>query len=171
MVELDGYVGQLQKKLDDLGVTENTIVVFTTDNGAEVLSWPDGGATPFRGEKDTNWESGYRVPMVIRWPGVIKPGTVYNETFSHYDLVPTFAAAAGDPDIVAKCLRGSQIGDKTFKVHLDGYNLIPFFKGEVSESPRKEFLYWSDDGDLLAIRLDNWKVVFLEQRSKVISPR
>jgi arylsulfatase len=169
MVELDGYVGQLLKKLDDLGVTENTIVVFTTDNGAEVLSWPDGGATPFRGEKDTNWEGGYRVPMVIRWPGVIKPGTVYNETFSHYDLVPTFAAAAGDPDIVAKCLRGSQIGDKTFKVHLDGYNLIPFFKGEVSESPRKEFLYWSDDGDLLAIRLDNWKVVFLEQRSKGLS--
>ena len=166
MVELDGYVGQMLKKLEDLGVLDNTIVLFTTDNGAEVLSWPDGGATPFRGEKDTNWEGGYRVPMVIRWPGVIKPGSVYNEMFSHYDLIPTFAAAGGDPDIVAKCHRGSQIGNKTFKVHLDGYNLMPFFKGEVSEALRKEFLYWSDDGDLLAIRVDNWKVVFLEQRSK-----
>ncbi len=106
MVELDGYVGQLLKKLDDLGVADNTIVVFTTDNGAEVMTWPDGGNTPFRGEKATNWEGGYRVPMVIRWPGTIQPGTVYNEMFSHYDLIPTFAAAGGDPDIVAKCLRG-----------------------------------------------------------------
>ncbi len=126
MVELDGYVGQLLKKLDDLGVADNTIVVFTTDNGAEVMSWPDGGTTPFRGEKATNWEGGFRAPTVIRWPGTIKPGTVYNEMFSHYDLIPTFAAAGGDPDIVAKLLRGTQIGNKTFKVHLDGYNLLPF---------------------------------------------
>ena len=166
MVELDGYVGQLLKKLQDLGVLDNTIVMFTTDNGAEVLSWPDGGATPFRGEKDTNWEGGYRVPMLIRWPGVIAPGTVYNEMFSHYDLIPTLCAAAGEPDVVSKCLKGHQAGSKTFKVHLDGYDLIPFFKGDAKEAPRKEFLYWSDDGDLLAIRYEDWKVVFLEQRSK-----
>jgi arylsulfatase len=169
MVELDSYVGQLLKKLDDLGVTNNTIVVFTTDNGAEVLSWPDGGATPFRGEKDTNWEGAFRVPMVMRWPGTIQPGTVYNDVFSHYDLIPTFAAAGGDPDIVAKCLRGSQIGNKTFKVHLDGHNLIPFFKGEVKDSPRREFLYWNDDGQLTAIRVNDYKMVFLEQRSKGLS--
>jgi arylsulfatase A-like enzyme len=163
MVELDGYVGQLLKKLDDLGVANNTIVLFTSDNGAEVMTWPDGGTTPFRGEKATNWEGGYRVPMLIRWPGVIQPGTVYNDVIASYDLLPTFAAAGGDPDIVAKCLRGSQIGNKTFKVHLDGFNLIPFFKGEVKESPRKEFLYWNDDGELVAIRVLNWKVVFKEQ--------
>ena len=163
MVELDGYVGQLLKKLDDLGVANNTLVVFTTDNGAETMSWPDGGSTPFRGEKATNWEGGYRVPMVMRWPGTVQPGTVYNEMFSHYDLIPTFAAAGGDPDIVAKCLRGSQIGSKTFKIHLDGYNLVPFFKGEVKETPRKEFVYWNDDGQLVAIRYNEWKCVFLEQ--------
>jgi arylsulfatase A-like enzyme len=166
MVELDGYVGQLLKKLDDLGIADNTIVIFTTDNGAEVMSWPDGGSTPFRGEKATNWEGGYRVPMLIRWPGTIQPGTVYNDMFSHYDLIPTFAAAGGDSDIVAKCLRGSQIGNKTFKVHLDGFNLIPFFKGAVKESPRKEFLYWNDDGELVAIRALNWKVAFKEQNHK-----
>jgi arylsulfatase A-like enzyme len=112
----DGYVGQLLRRLDALGVADNTIVIFTTDDGAEVLSWPDGGVTPFRGEKVTNWEGGYRVPMLIRWPGTIKPDTIYNEPFAHYDLLPTFAAAGGGPEIVA-CLQGSQIGDKTFKVH------------------------------------------------------
>jgi arylsulfatase A-like enzyme len=168
MVELDGYVGQLLQKLDDLGIADNTIVVFTTDNGAEVMTFPDGGQTPFRGEKATNWEGGYRVPMVMRWPGTIEPGTVYNEMFSHYDLIPTFAAAGGDPDIVAKCLKGSQIGDKTFKVHLDGHNLMPFFKGEVQEAPRKEFIYWNDDGQLVAIRVNEWKAVFLEQNNEGI---
>lgn len=168
MVELDGYVGQLLKKLDDLGIVDNTIVLFTTDNGAEVMSWPDGGTTPFRGEKATNWEGGFRVPMVIRWPGTIQSGSIYNDVFSHYDLIPTFAGAGGDPDIVAKCLRGSQIGNKTFKVHLDGYNLIPFFKSEVKESPRREFLYWNDDGELVAIRVLNWKIVFKEQNHKGI---
>ena len=168
MVELDGYVGQLLKKLDDLGVADNTIVVFTTDNGAEVMSWPDGGTTPFRGEKATNWEGAFRAPTVIRWPGTIKPGTTYNEMFSHYDLIPTFAAAGGDPDIVSKLLRGTQIGNKTFKVHLDGYNLMPFFKGDVKESPRKEFVYWNDDGQLVAIRYDDWKAVFLEQDNRGI---
>jgi arylsulfatase len=168
MVELDGYVGQLLKKLDDLGISENTLVVFTTDNGAEVMSWPDGGTTPFRGEKATNWEGGYRVPMLIRWPGTIKAGTVYNEIFAHYDLIPTFAAAGGDPDIVEKCAKGSQVGDKSFKVHLDGHNLIPFFKGEAKGPPRKDFIYWNDDGQLVAIRVKEWKCVFLEQTNKGI---
>src|SRR5262245_716256 len=146
MVEHDGMVGELLKTLDDLGITDNTIVVYTTDNGAEVLSYPDGGNTPFRGEKDTCWEGGFRVPCCIRWPGVIKPGTVYNEFFSHEDFLPTFAAAAGEPEIVAKCLKGHQAGSKTFNVHLDGYNLLPFFKGVAKESPRREFVYWNDDG-------------------------
>ncbi len=168
MVELDGLVGQLLKKLDDLGIADNTIVLFTTDNGAEVMSWPDGGATPFRGEKATNWEGAFRVPMVIRWPGTIKPGSIYNEMCSHYDLIPTFAAAGGDPDIVEKCMRGAHIGNKTFKVHLDGFNLIPFFKGEAREPPRKEFVYWNDDGQLVAIRVNDWKSVFLEQDNKGI---
>jgi arylsulfatase A-like enzyme len=164
MSEHDSHVGQLLKKLDELGVADNTIVVYTTDNGAEVMTWPDGGITPFRGEKATNWEGGFRVPTLIRWPGVIKPGTVYNELFSHEDLIPTFAAAAGDTDVVERCKKGCTVGGKSFKVHLDGYNLIPFFKGEVKEAPRKEFLYWSDDGDMMAIRVGRWKVVFLEQR-------
>ena len=163
MTELDGYVGQLLKKLDDLGVADNTIVVFTSDNGAEVMTWPDGGTTPFRGEKATNWEGGFRVPTLIRWPGTIRPGSVYNEVFSHYDLVPTFAAAGGDPDVVAKCLRGAPVGNKTFKVHLDGFNLMPFFKGEAKDAPRKEFLYWNDDGETVAIRVNDWKIVFKEQ--------
>ena len=163
MVEHDGHVGQLLKKLDDLGVADNTIVVYTTDNGAEMMSWPDGGSTPFRGEKATNWEGGYRVPTLIRWPGVIKPGTVYNEFFAHEDLIPTFAAAAGNPNIVEQCMKACQLGSKSFHVHLDGYNLLPFFKGEVKESPRQEFLYWSDDGDLFAIRVRDWKISFIEQ--------
>src|SRR6266481_5410773 len=163
MVETDGHVGQLLKLLDDLGIADNTIVVYTTDNGAEVMTWPDAGSTPFRGEKATNWEGGFRVPTVIRWPGVIKPGTIYNDMFAHMDFLPTFCAAAGDPDVVAKCLKGDQVGNKTFKVHLDGYNLIPFFRGEVKESPRRGFLYWSDDGDVFAVRVGRWKVVFLEQ--------
>jgi len=166
MVELDGYVGELLKKLDDRGVSDNTIVVFTTDNGAEKLSWPDGGASPFYAEKDTHGEGGWRVPFVMRWPGVIKPGTIYNEMASQEDMIPTFAAAAGEPDLVEKVKKGYIADGKTFKVHLDGYNLTPFLKGDVEESPRQEFMYWSDDGDLLATRHGNWKVVFLEQRSK-----
>jgi len=165
MVELDGYVGQLLDKLDQLGVANNTVVVFTTDNGAEVLSWPDGGSTPFRGEKDTNWEGGWRVPCVMRWPGVIKPGQVINEMGALQDFIPTFAAAAGEPELVEKVKKGYAIGDKSFKVHLDGVNLLPFLKGEAEKSPREGFLYWSDDGDLLAIRVGNWKIVFQEQRS------
>src|SRR5262245_54237342 len=163
MVEHDGHVGQLLQKLDDLGIADNTIVVYTTDNGAEVMSWPDGGSTPFRGEKATNWEGGFRVPTMMRWPGVIKPGTVYNDMFAHEDFIPTFAAAGGDPDVVERCKKGCQAGNKTFKVHLDGYNLMPFFKGDAKESPRKEFLYWSDDGELVALRVSHWKISFKEQ--------
>jgi arylsulfatase len=140
-------------------------VVFTTDNGAEVMSWPDGGSTPFRGEKDTNWEGGWRVPCVMRWPGVIAPGQVINEMASLTDFIPTFAAAAGEPDLVAKVKTGYETCGKSFKVHLDGFNLLPFLKGEAKDSPRKGFLYWSDDGDLVAIRAGHWKMVFSEQRA------
>jgi arylsulfatase A-like enzyme len=163
MVEHDGHVGQLLKKLDDLGIADNTIVVYTSDNGAEVMTWPDGGSTPFRGEKATGWEGGFRVPTLIRWPGTIKPGTVFSDFFCHEDLLPTFVAAAGEADLVAKVKQGYECGDKKFKVHLDGYNLIPFFRGEASETPRQEFFYWSDDGDLFAIRFRSWKIVFIEQ--------
>jgi arylsulfatase len=165
MVELDGYVGQLLKKLEDLGVVDNTVVVFTTDNGAEVMTWPDGGSTPFRGEKDTNWEGGWRVPCVMRWPGVIEPGRVINDICSLQDFIPTFAAAAGEPDLVEKVKKGYKIGSTTFKVHLDGYNLLPFLSGKEKESPRKGFLYWSDDGDLMGLRVKQYKMVFAEQRA------
>jgi len=166
MVENDHNVGQLLDKLDQLGIADNTIVVYTSDNGAEVMTWPDGGSTPYRGEKATNFEGGYRVPTLIRWPGVIKPGTIYNDFFAHEDFLPTFAAAAGNPDIVQQCLTSCTSEGKSFHVHLDGYNLIPFFSGQVKESPRKEFLYWSDDGDLFAIRYQNWKVTFIENRNE-----
>src|SRR5262245_1042979 len=165
MVEHDGYVGRMLKKLDDLGIADDTIVMYSTDNGAEMMSWPDGGTTPFRGEKNTNWEGGYRVPCAIRWPGVIKPGSVYNDVFAHEDMVPTLLAAAGDPTVKEKLLKGHAAGGKTFKVHLDGYNLMPYLKGETTEAPRKEFLYWSDGGDLVALRYGNWKAVFAEQRA------
>jgi arylsulfatase len=166
MVEHDGHVGQLLKKLDELGIADNTLVMWSTDNGAEVMTWPDGGTTPFRGEKDTNWEGGWRVPCVIRWPGVIKPGTVSNEICAHEDMLPTILAAAGDAGIVDKCLKGYKAGDKSFKVHLDGYDLGPYLRGQDKESPRKEMLYWSDDGDLMALRYTRWKVHFLEQRNE-----
>ena len=164
MVELDGYVGQLLDKLDTLGVTEDTIVVFTTDNGAEVLSWPDGGATPFRGEKDTNWEGGWRVPCVMRWPGVIEPGRVINDIVSLQDFIPTFAAANGEPDVVAKVKVGYEMGGKNYKVHLDGENLLHFLSGAEEKSPRKGFIYWSDDGECMAMRMGRYKIVFAEQR-------
>jgi arylsulfatase len=165
MVEHDGHVGALLDKLDELGIAEDTIVMYSTDNGAEVMSWPDGGSTPFRSEKDTNWEGGWRVPCAIRWPGVIEPGAISNEIFSHTDMLPTLLAAAGEPDIVEKLRRGHTAGRKIFKVHIDGYNLLPFLKGEVKESPRKGFFYWSDDGDLMALRFQNWKIHFTEQRA------
>jgi arylsulfatase len=166
MVEHDAHVGQLLDKLDDLGIAENTIVMYSTDNGAEVMSWPDGGTTPFRGEKDTNWEGGYRVPCLIRWPSVIEPGTVYNDLGAHEDMIPTIMAALGEPDVVENLKEGYTAGDKTFRVHLDGYNLLPYLRGETDDSPRKEFLYWTDDGDLAALRYEQWKIVFMEQRAR-----
>ena len=166
MVEHDGHVGQILDKLDELGIADNTIDMYSTDNGAEAMTWPDGGTIPFRGEKNTNWEGGYRVPCAIRWPGVIKPGTIINDIGAHEDMLPTLMAAVGEPDIKEKLKAGgvTAIGRK-YKVHLDGYNLLPFLKGEQGESPRKEFFYWTDDGDIAALRYNNWKIVFLEQRA------
>jgi arylsulfatase len=164
MVEHDGHVGQVLNKLKELGLEGNTIVMYSTDNGAEKFTWPDGGQSPFRGEKNTNWEGGYRVPTVMRWPGVIKPGTVLNDVFAHEDMLPTLVAAAGEQDIKAKLLKGHQVGSRTFKVHLDGYDLTDALAGKGS-SPRKEFFYWNDDGSLVALRYNQWKLVFAEQRA------
>jgi arylsulfatase A-like enzyme len=166
MIEHDRQVGQMLAKLDELGIADNTMVMYATDNGAEEMTWPDGGATPFRGEKDSNWEGAWRVPCMIRWPGVIKPGTISNDVLSHQDMLPTILAAAGEPDIAAKLKQGHTAGRKTFKVYLDGFNLLPLWKGEVKENPRPGFLYWSDDGDLMALRYGNWKVHFSEQRAE-----
>jgi arylsulfatase A-like enzyme len=163
MVEHDGHVGELLALLDELGVADNTIVVYTTDNGAEKFTWPDGGTSPFRGEKATNWEGGFRVPCVIRWPGVIEPGRLINDICAHEDFIPTFAAACGEPDLGAKVKKGHELDGKKFKVHLDGNNLLPFLKGDEKQSPREGFMYWSDDGDLLAVRARHWKVAFMEQ--------
>jgi arylsulfatase A-like enzyme len=160
MMELDDVVGQLLKKLDDLGIAGNTIVVLTSDNGAETFSWPDGGNTPFRGEKGTTWEGGMRVPCLARWPGVIKPGTIVNAIMSHEDWLPTFLAAAGDPDVKEKLLKGMKAGDKTFKTHLDGYNFMPFFKGEMDKGPRREIFYFDDNANLNAMRYNDWKISF-----------
>ena len=167
MVEHDGHVGELLKLVDDLGVADNTIVVYTTDNGAEGFTWPDGGATPFKGEKATNWEGAFRVPCLIRWPGVIKAGTIVNDVCAHEDFIPTFAAAAGETGLVDRLRTGSTLNGKSFKVHLDGYNLMPFFREVAAKSPREEFLYWSDDGDLMAVRVNNWKITFMEQNVEV----
>ena len=164
MVEHDGMVGEILDKLDDLGIADNTIVMYSTDNGAEVMTWPDGGTTPFAGEKNTQWEGGYRVPMVMRWPGVIEPGTRINEIGSHEDMLPTLLAAAGAENLKERLLEGGvrSLG-RTYNVHLDGYNLLPALQGEA-EWPRHEFLYWTDDGNLAALRYNQWKVHFLEQR-------
>ena len=158
MVEHDGHVGQLLDKLDDLGITDNTIVMYATDNGAEVMSWPDGGMIPFRGEKNTTWEGGFRVPMMVRWPGKIKAGSVSNEIIAMMDWMPTLVAAGGDPNIKEKLLKGHTAGGKTFKVHLDGYNFLPYMTGQASEGPREEFFYFTDDGSLSAFRYHDWKV-------------
>ncbi|MBY3182709.1 arylsulfatase [Rhizobium laguerreae] len=165
MAEFDGMVGQLLDQLDELGIAENTIVVWTTDNGAEVFSWPDGGTTPFHGEKNTNWEGGYRVPGMVRWPGIVKPGTEINEIVSHEDWLPTLVAAAGEPDIAAKLLAGYEAAGKTFNVHLDGYNQRNLFDG-TGPGARKEYFYWTDEGNLAGLRYDRWKLVFMEQRAE-----
>jgi arylsulfatase A-like enzyme len=160
MMELDWEVGELLKKLDDLGIADNTIVIFTSDNGAETFSWPDGGNHPFRGEKGTTFEGGFRVPLAVKWPGAIKPGRLVNEIIAGEDFMPTLLAAAGDSDVKEKLLKGMKAGDKTFKTHLDGYNFLPFFKGEATQGPRKEFFYFTDNGDLTALRYNDWKISF-----------
>ncbi|MCM2312970.1 MAG: arylsulfatase [Steroidobacteraceae bacterium] len=162
MVEHDGHVGEVLAKLKELGLDENTVVMYSTDNGAETFTWPDGGTTMFRGEKNTQFEGGYRVPTMIRWPGVIKPGTIINDIGAHEDMLPTLLAAAGDSSVTDDLLKGRTIGKTTFKVHLDGYNLMPALKGE-GQWPRREFIYWTDDGSVAALRYDNWKITFLEQ--------
>ena len=162
MVEHDAQVGQLLDKLKELGLEENTIVMYSTDNGAETFTWPDGGTTMFRGEKNTQWEGGFRVPTVIRWPGVIKPGTVVNDIVAHEDMLPTLLAAAGNGDVTQQLMKGAAVGGRNYKVHLDGYDLGPALRGQ-GEWPRHEFIYWTDDGSVAALRYDNWKVTFLEQ--------
>ncbi len=164
MVEHDGHVGQLLAKLDELGIADNTIVFYSTDNGPHYNTWPDAAATPFRGEKNTNWEGGWRVPAMARWPGKIKAGSVSNEIMHHMDWLPTFLAAAGDKDVKTKLLKGHQAGEKNFKVHLDGYNFLPHLTGQEKKGPRDEIFYFTDDGDLSALRYRNWKIIFLEQR-------
>jgi arylsulfatase A-like enzyme len=166
MVAHDENIGRMLDKLDELGIAEDTIVMYSTDNGPHFNSWPDAAITPFRSEKNTNWEGGWRVPAFLRWPAGIKPGTVLNGIVSLQDMLPTFLAAAGEPDIKEKLLNGHQAGDKSFKVHLDGFNMLPYLAGEVQDSPRNYFFYFSDDGDLLAIRMNDWKVVLMEQRAK-----
>jgi arylsulfatase len=164
MIDHDRHVGQILDALDELGIAEDTIVVYSTDNGPHANTWPDGATTPFRSEKNTNWEGAFRIPEVIRWPGKILAGAVSNEIIQHHDWFPTFLAAAGEPDIIEKLKTGHKVGDMEFKVHLDAINLLPYLTGEVEESPRKGFIYFSDDCDVLGIRFHNWKVVFQEQR-------
>ncbi len=164
MIDHDKNVGQILALLDELGIANDTMFFYSTDNGPHMNSWPDAGMTPFRNEKNSNWEGAFRVPAMVRWPGHIKPGSVSNEIVSHMDWLPTILAMAGDQGIKEKLLKGYQVGKKNFKVHLDGYNLLPYLTGQAAESPRKEFFYFSDDGDLLALRYDNWKLVFAQQR-------
>jgi arylsulfatase len=164
MVEHDGTVGSLLKALDDLGIANNTIVIYTTDNGPHANSWPDAATTPFRSEKNTNWEGAFRVPAFIRWPGHIKPDSVSNEIVSGLDWLPTLLAAAGDPGVTQKLLKGYTVGGMTYKVHLDGYNILPYLTGQEPKSPRREFFYFSDEGEFLNLRYENWKFVFAEQR-------
>jgi arylsulfatase len=165
MVEHDALVGSVLDELDKLGLADNTIVMYSTDNGAEKFSWPDGGQSPFRGEKNTNWEGGYRVPVLVRWPGVIKPGTAYNDIVAHEDWVPTLMAAAGQPNVKEELRKGATVGNKTFKVHLDGYDVTDYLAGKGSD-PRKEFFYFNDDGSLVGLRYNQWKLVFAEQRAR-----
>ncbi|MEW2478977.1 arylsulfatase [Mycobacterium sp. NPDC049093] len=164
MVDHDRNVGQLLDALDELGLAEDTIVIYSTDNGPHANTWPDGATTPFRSEKNTNWEGAFRIPELIRWPGKIEAGSVSNEIVQHHDWLPTFLAAAGDADIVEKLKKGYKAGDTKYKVHIDGFNLLPYLTGEVGKSPRRGLIYFSDDCDVLGVRIDNWKVVFMEQR-------
>lgn len=166
MVAHDENIGRMLDQLDELGIADNTIVMYSTDNGPHYNSWPDAGITPFRSEKNTNWEGGWRVPAFVRWPGKIKAGTVLNDIVSHQDWLPTLLAAAGEAEIVEKLHEGYKIGGRTYKVHIDGLNMLPYLTGGAKESPRKALFYFSDDGDILAIRGGDWKMVLMEQRAK-----
>ena len=169
MVAHDEHIGMMLDKLDELGIADDTIVIYSTDNGPHYNSWPDAGITPFRSEKDTNWEGGWRVPTFVRWPGKFKAGTVLNGIVTHQDWFETFLAAAGVPDVKEKLLEGHQAGDKIVKVHLDGYNMLPYLMGEVEESPRHFYFYFSDDAEVIAIRMHDWKMVLMEQRAKTLA--
>jgi arylsulfatase A-like enzyme len=164
MVDHDKNVGEMLDLLDELGIAENTFVLYSTDNGPHMNTWPDGAMTPFRSEKDTNWEGAFRVPLLVRWPARIPAGVVSNEIVQHHDWLPTFLAMAGDPHIMDKLKKGYRAGDKSFRVHIDGFNLLPYLTGKEKKSPRQGFVYFDDDGNLVALRFDNWKVVFMEQR-------
>jgi arylsulfatase A-like enzyme len=165
MIDHDKNVGTVLKALDDLGIANNTFVMYSTDNGPHMNSWPDAGMTPFRSEKNTNWEGAYRVPAILRWPGRIKPGQVSNEIVAHHDMLPTILAVAGDPQVSNKLRTGYKIGDMTYKVYLDGFDLVPYLTGQATKSPRESFIYINDDQQVVAMRYDNWKLVFMEQRA------
>jgi arylsulfatase len=164
MIDHDKNVGQMLELLDELGIAEDTFVMYSTDNGPHRNSWPDGATTPFRSEKNTNWEGAFRVPLLVRWPGKIKAGSISNGIVQHHDWLPTFLAMAGDTEVVEKLKKGYKAIGRTYKNHIDGFNLLPYLTGEVTENPRNVYFYFSDDGDLLGMRLDNWKMVFMEQR-------
>lgn len=169
MMYHDELVGQLLDKLDELGIQDNTIVLYSTDNGPHFNSWPDAAITPFRSEKNTNWEGAFRVPAFARWPGRFPAGKVLNGIVSHQDWLPTLLSAAGEHDVVDRLLKGMRIGDKDYRVHIDGHDMLPYFRGQKAESPRESFFYFSDDGDLVALRFQDWKLVFMEQRAKTMS--
>jgi arylsulfatase len=168
MVRHDEHIGMMLDAVDKLGIADNTIVMYSTDNGPENDTWPDGANTPFRGQKDSNWEGGWRVPSFIRWPGTIKPGAVYNGIVSHIDMFPTFLAAAGNPDVTKQLLDGTTVNGQKYNVHLDGYNMIPYFSGKVKESPRNAIMYFSDDGDVIAVRVGDWKFNLAVQRANTM---
>jgi arylsulfatase len=165
MVEHDMQVGQLMDKLAELGISDNTIVMYSTDNGAETFTWPDGGTTVFRGEKNTTWEGGFRVPTAVRWPARIQPAQVSNELISHQDWIPTLLAAAGNPNVKEELVEGRRVNGRRVKVHLDGYNFLPYFTGEEEQGPREEFFYFTDDGSVSALRFNDWKINFTVQRA------
>jgi arylsulfatase A-like enzyme len=166
MVDHDKNVGQMLDLLDELGIADNTFVMYSSDNGPHMNTWPDGAMTPFRSEKNTNWEGAFRVPLLVRWPGKIAPGSVANDIVQHHDWLPTFLAMVGDTDTVDKLKKGTTANGKKFKNHIDGFNLLPYLTGAEKKSPRNIFFYFSDDGDMLGIRYDNWKIVFMEQRAQ-----
>jgi arylsulfatase len=166
MVEHDMNVGRFLDLLDELGIADDTVVMYSTDNGPHMNTWPDGAMTPFRNEKNSNWEGGWRVPAYVRWPAQIGAGTTTNQIVHHMDWLPTFAAIAGDTDVTQRLLKGTRLNGRKYKVHLDGYDIQPLLTGEADASPRKEIFYFSDDGDLTALRYEDWKLIFMEQKAR-----